>query len=799
MAHRAEEEAAAARKAEEQAAAKRMAEEAAAARRAEADAAAREAEEQAVAAREAEEASAHKAKEDAEAARKADERDVPAHKFTEENLQAEANGASEEAVGGTGEETLATRQTELDRRAAEKAAAAERVAAAKMQAAAAMPQTSAEGGDEKEEEEDEVCTATDGSCGGGGSGLEAPGPEPASAPHKPQQVPVTTPQPTTTQRPVTTTHTPYTPPSHNEDTRARRERYTSHTTTPAPAPTPLPKETGPIVFSMESLRTAADWKGIVVALYSVSRVLGLWLSTVSGEAAEAAKSIRLPGLSPPLDMIASIFGMFVLGLVFFRALPTSAPSSGAAHVTPRAAAPPVVAQSGGASADAMDKLQQQVNMLLQKQEQIASEMRALAHENTQVVTALRTEVHAFHRETSGMEEELLLSTKEIIECLGIGEKEDEDHRSARFPSHWGISEANKVPSEPLSARGTPSPRLEELSVQRMEEEKVPESISAPMPELVQAAPLASEAPKSNAALFDSPAPEQAPAVQNPAPPAPMPVPSPAPEPPKSNAALFDSPVPVAAPLPVQETAVVADSLAPQLGQQPAAPTPAQAAPTRDLFDSPSPPAPAPVVEAEPAPTSASVPEVTPPSNFGSVQPPSIGSANVHNEATPAQALTPAQGQPPSGMGFGGAPIEQAGVQPVQPPMGIGSRSAPVAPARAESAASAPPINSSSASPQAPAAEPPAEDGPPSGAAGGRPQQQPIVSSASPFGARPTQQPIQAAASPFGARPTQQPIQAAASPFGARPTQQPIQATASPFGARPEQKPIQAAASPFGSR
>lgn len=525
-----------------------------------------------------------------------------------------------------------------------------------------------------------------------------------------------------------------------------------------------------------------DWKGAVKAIYSIVSALALWCSTMGSEVFGIGS--RLVFAEPPLNAIVIIFGVFLAILVFFRSLSAGpAPqqaSSPAASAAPRAAVAVAAPSAGSAeSAAAVQQLRQEVYNLQQMLQQTVSESRHSQTENAQAMAKLSAELHAMQRERSCIDDEMLLSTKEILEWIGgngvtahsIGGITDGTLDGFANPPHCSApvtvaavngnapfaskdaapviaaAAATVQPAAPAVVAQTfvPSPPAGVSPVfaptAARPETPPPAAVS---PTLAPAAPPAQTAAAPSHRVPSPYMNALAPAISSPVPAATVPARAPSPAP---QVAASTSAFPPSVPSTSPESASLAPTPSAFQGVLPPSAAVREPSPTPAPVPTPTPaslqePTPEPQTDAVAEPTEATGVKLLAPPGGHPSGPPSAPTSSAPPSASPSPAPSPAaaMGGPPGGL-FGGAP-PSGGPPGGGPPAG------------------GPPV----AAP--PAAAPPA-GGPPGGGPpmGGRPPQQDIKAASNPFGARPKQQTIQAAANPFGARPAQQQIVAKASPFG----------------------------------
>jgi len=180
-----------------------------------------------------------------------------------------------------------------------------------------------------------------------------------------------------------------------------------------------------------------EMKASVVAAWSVARIVGVWMTTIATnlytQVSRVAPliSAEFDRLEPPLNIVVGLFAGFISLLVFCRCCCVS---QSAPPVTVTVAQPAVAARAsapaaaGGAEfAAALGRLQQQVESLWQSQERTYAEVRSSTAETRGGLSKLAAELQAFQRERSSIDEEMLLSTKEILEWLGNGVGPHEHH------------------------------------------------------------------------------------------------------------------------------------------------------------------------------------------------------------------------------------------------------------------------------------------------------------------------------------------------------------------------------------
>lgn len=378
-------------------------------------------------------------------------------------------------------------------------------------------------------------------------------------------------------------------------------------TAPPPAPSTTTAGSVSAVFTADT-----DWKGAVVAIYSVARTLAQWVSAMAVEAAGVAA--KLLYADPPLNFVVIIFAMFMAALIFFRTLPASgvavavqAPAA-AARPAPRVAAPQPP-QATAESAKILAALQQQVEDLQRLQQQTAAELRRSVAENAHSLAQLSADLQEFRQQRRTIDDELLLSAKEVLEWVSGGNV--------------------GCPAAPVTAEvGAPAETM-------VPEAYVPQpeaSAPAQEPTLAQAS-----GPVQASALVQSLAPVEVPA------PAPVPVPASAQAPVSARAPVASPPgASPGAPVP-PDSGTLGSALRPAEGEPPAPaqpPVPAQ----------PSVPVQPPAPTQPPAPLHAPAREAPEPAG----------------PAAPPQAPVPGPVRPPwaaAAPGGPAAPRDAAGPQP----------------------------------------------------------------------------------------------------------------------------------------
>lgn len=279
-------------------------------------------------------------------------------------------------------------------------------------------------------------------------------------------------------------------------------------------------------------------KEAVIALHKVVLSLSSGCWELSKEVSEFL-STALGGflhLPAPLSSIATAFLFFLVALAFFRSLPTGSSAASQEKFQVVKAAP--VNSSPALSNDALNALVKQVEALRQEVGSLSSKLHSVSAENANAMMQLRQEMHSMHSERNQTDEELVLSVKEILECLH-GEVDGTDlnhchpnHESSMSqtpaPTH-GV--ASMSPMEPAPATNTLVPS----------ESAMQASAAAP--------PVPAQMPQAQASM--PPAPASTPVASPPPAPAPVPVPRAATPPsmqpvavPQAAANLAPAPVPV---------------------------------------------------------------------------------------------------------------------------------------------------------------------------------------------------------------------------------------------------------------
>jgi len=171
-----------------------------------------------------------------------------------------------------------------------------------------------------------------------------------------------------------------------------------------------------------------EGKNVVVTLYRVTRVLGSGMFSVAGEALELFSRFFsiLVDVDPPLSFVLAALAALVAVLALFRCGGrVERPSPSSTPPKPSLAGAAVPAAAGGADSAAMAGLQKQVESLKQLQETTAAEMRSSTTDAARGIAELAAELRTFQRERHSIDEEMLLSTKEIMEWLGNGDSHED--------------------------------------------------------------------------------------------------------------------------------------------------------------------------------------------------------------------------------------------------------------------------------------------------------------------------------------------------------------------------------------
>lgn len=230
-----------------------------------------------------------------------------------------------------------------------------------------------------------------------------------------------------------------------------------------------------------------DMKASVVAAWSVVRILGIWMGTVARTWCAKASQF-LPAiaaefhlLEPPLNIVVGLFSCFMTFLVFCRCSASSAappPSMPVAQPIVQAVRQPApVAAIGPEFAAAMGSLQQQVQMLSQFQERTSAELRSVTSETRGGITKLAAELQVFQRERSSIDEEMLLSTKEILEWLGNGVGPHEHHALDLISHTLDDMHHVQAPTNGAAKEALPKPIVKQVTIDNGPPQRVGEALS----------------------------------------------------------------------------------------------------------------------------------------------------------------------------------------------------------------------------------------------------------------------------------------------------------------------------------
>lgn len=361
---------------------------------------------------------------------------------------------------------------------------------------------------------------------------------------------------------------------HNEASRREEEVRLESVTTGAPTlqakAAPIPPAPGLVYEAVTSQAPLFD-KEAVVALHKVVLSLSSGCWDLSKEASEMM-SAALGGflhLPAPLSSIATAFLFFLVALAFFRSLPTS--SSAPSHEKSQAVRAAPVNSSPALSSDALNALVKQVEALRQEVGSLSSKLHSVSAENANAMMQLRQEMHSMHSERNQTDEELLLSVKEVLECLH-GEVDGTDlnhchpnHESStsQMPAltHGVASMSSMAPAPATNSSMSSDSAVPAVSA-------VAAASSAPMQSSVASMPV-------QASAAASPVPAPLPQAQASMPPAPVAAPlAPAPVPVPQTAAPPSMPVPA--------TTQAVPNTPPSPGLQPAVAQSAPVPPTSPL-------------------------------------------------------------------------------------------------------------------------------------------------------------------------------------------------------------------------
>lgn len=503
--------------------------------------------------------------------------------------------------------------------------------------------------------------------------------------------------------------------------------HTTTTTTTTPPYVPLSPVNGAPEFSSELpsgaiedwwvLVTKQDWKGVLYALYHMFDVVLTWMQSLAFDAGAAA-SVGFVAFDPPLSIIVRVFVVLLAILISLRSLPVAEAAKQAPPQktktlarTPAPAPAAAPAPTPVVNPEALERLERQVQQLLAAHERTSEELRHAVAVNAEGIARLSNDIHSYQKERNSMDEEMLLSTKEILDWLAGDNRADVSLDSTlEGPLPTGLPQLRNT--EQWATVAASGPR-----------------------QFVGVSPAVSERPGS---------PAEVPPASSPRIPSPAPAPRPLPEP----AAMMESRSPYSDMVPaVEPPAAVSPAVVPPAAVPPAVVPPAVLQPA--VVPSPVERVPVvpPAVEPPAMPVAVDPPALIPPVQPTGGAAPFVPGVPQDSPRPSAQAVAPPIATPPATIP---AP---AAAQAVVPPVPLATLSNAVAP----------PAVAPSASPRPAQVTEGVHATPETAQVGGRPTPQPIVASGNPFG-RPKQQPIQARGNPFG-RPVQKEIVAQTGPFG----------------------------------
>lgn len=503
--------------------------------------------------------------------------------------------------------------------------------------------------------------------------------------------------------------------------------HTTTTTTTTPPYVPLSPVNGAPEFSSELasgaiedwwvLVTKQDWKGVLYALYHMFDVVLTWMQSLAFDAGAAA-SVGFVAFDPPLSIIVRVFVVLLAILISLRSLPVAEAAKQAPPQktktlarTPAPAPAAAPAPTPVVNPEALERLERQVQQLLAAHERTSEELRHAVAVNAEGIARLSNDIHSYQKERNSMDEEMLLSTKEILDWLAGDNRADVSLDSTlEGPLPTGLPQLRNT--EQWATVAASGPR-----------------------QFVGVSPAVSE-------RLGSPA--EVPPASSPRIPSPAPAPRPLPEP----AAMMESRASYSDMVPaVEPPAAVSPAVVPPAAVPPAVVPPAVFQPA--VMPSPVERVPVvpPAVEPPAMPVAVDPPALIPPVQPTGGAAPFVPGVPQESPRPSAQAVAPPIATPPATIP---AP---AAAQAVVPPVPLATLSNAVAP----------PAVAPSASPRPAQVTEGVHATPETAQVGGRPTPQPIVASGNPFG-RPKQQPIQARGNPFG-RPVQKEIVAQTGPFG----------------------------------
>jgi len=401
------------------------------------------------------------------------------------------------------------------------------------------------------------------------------------------------------------------PPRQQEE--ARQDSSMSSTPTLQAGAASTPPAAGLLHEAVKSQAPLFD-KSVVIAVHKVVLSLSSGCFELSKEASEFL-SAALGGfisLPAPLSTIAVAFLFFLVALAFFRSLPTS--FSAPVHEKSHAVKAGPVSSSPALSNDGLNALVKQVEALRQEVGSLSANLYSVSTENANAMLQLRQEMHSMHQERNQTDEELLLSVKEILECLhgdvdGADLNHCHPHRESPTsqPTASTPGVASMSPAEPAPVANTSmSSAFAVPAVSSPGWAPMPnmQSSGASMPVQVPAvaSPVPAAVPQAQPAMPPAPAEGTAPVAS----PAPAPVPAPMPQAAAPPSMPFSAPTaaaPVASPPPAPVPALVPETCFP--------PSMPCSAPTQAAAVAPPGPVPAPQGQT-PVPPMQAVPN-TPPS------------------------------------------------------------------------------------------------------------------------------------------------------------------------------------------
>mmetsp|Transcript_48310 Transcript_48310/g.121685 ORF Transcript_48310/g.121685 Transcript_48310/m.121685 type:complete len:733 (+) Transcript_48310:67-2265(+) len=166
-------------------------------------------------------------------------------------------------------------------------------------------------------------------------------------------------------------------------------------------------------------QSSQEWKGTVIAIYSVASALAQWVSVLAAEG--GAFVVQAIFAEPPLNAILAIFGIFIAILSLFRSLPTGSgqhrPSAGTG------VALQAQTSSAGDNAKAEGEilaLRAQFAALQRQQEQTAADLQRYIEESKFNFSKISADMHSMQTERSSADDELCEGLKEVLNWLAEG-------------------------------------------------------------------------------------------------------------------------------------------------------------------------------------------------------------------------------------------------------------------------------------------------------------------------------------------------------------------------------------------